>query len=463
MRWGAASIVTAMLWSVIGGPQDRVSRSTSELAAQRVVLPNGLTVVLAESHQSPLVGMRLVYRVGARDDPPGRRGLARLVPWLMVRATKHVAEGQYDRLLDAAGAYGAGWYGTFDRTYVHVTVPSDELALPLWLWSDQMGFLSPRLDDHAIAQQLPVLQSEWGQKVEHLLDGKVMTMIQDELYPPGHPYHGGELPNPDDLRGLSADEVRAFIDAHYTPDRAVLVLTGDFDTAQAMELVVKYFGPIPAARAAAPPPAPDSPLVGETRLQIAADVESAVVTMAWRTAVAHAPDDVALDLIANLLTGSRAGWLRWRLVDELRIASSVTAEQRSRDLESIFVIRAVANPGHTTAELVDAIDQTLRKLETAPPDAHSLRGAVGDALMRLGLSYEAFGGRATAYAVCAELAVRDECITSYLSQYAVSDPARLTAVAVRQLPLRRRIVAEVTPTPGAPAAGTLRSRSRVPR
>lgn len=450
-------IVAAVLICQLGSPRAAVRTVEREVPAATVVLPNGLTVVLAEDHHSPLVGVHLAYRVGTRDDPAARQGLALLIPWMMVRATKHVGEGQYDRLLDEAGAFDRDWSVQFDRTRFHVTVPSEALALPLWLMSDQMGFFSPRVDERLIAEQLPMLRSQRAQKVENVLDGHVFELVQDELFPPGHPYRGGELRNAERLRGLSADEVRAFVGAHYGPNRAVLVLSGDFDTPHALELVLKYFGPIPAMAQAEQWKVPASPPRGETRLQVAAEVESAAVTIAWPTAALHARDDAELDVVASLLTGTRAGWLRWSLVDQMQIAESVTAEQRSRALGSTFMIRAVARAGHTASELVAAIDQTLRKLQSTPPDAFSTRGAITEVVLRLAFRVEPAAGRARAYSECVEFGLRGDCLRNLLSPYLTIDAARLTEVAARELPLDRRVVAEVTPTPGAPRAGALRS------
>jgi predicted Zn-dependent peptidase len=457
------ALVVTLLLLQLGSSRASVRDVERQVPGTMVVLPNGLTVVLAESHHSPLVGMHLAYDVGTRDDPAARQGLARLIPWLMVRATKHVAEGQYERLLDATGAFDASWGVQHDRTRFYVTVPSEALALPLWLWSDQMGFFAPRVDDRLIAEALPMLRSERGQKVENVLDGHLFDLVQAELYPPGHPYHGGELRSADGLRGLSANEVRAFVGTHYGPNRAVLVLTGDFDTPHALELVQKYFGPIPPTAPAVKWKAPAAGALGETHLQIAADVEAPVVMMAWPTAALHAPDDSELDVVAAMLSGDRAGWLRWRLVDELQIAASVTAEQRSRALGSVFVIRAVARPGHTTAELAAAIDETLRKLQSAPPDAFSAKGAISEVVLRLVFQFEPAAGRARAYAECVQFGLRGDCFGTMLASYLGITPGRLTVAAIRELPLGRRVVAEVTPTPGAPRSGALGARTVIPR
>ena len=208
--------------------------------------------------------------------------------------------------------------------------------------------------------------------------------------------------------------------------------------------------------------APVSGPTRETRLQIAADVESPVVTIAWPTAAYRTPDDAELDVVASLLSGNRVGWLRWRLVDELRIASRVTAGQSSRGLGSAFAIRAVAQPGHTAAELVDAIDQTLWKLQSAPPDGYSAEGAVSEVALRMIFRFEPAVGRARAFDECVDFDLSGDCIGTILEPFLTITPLRLKEVAALELPLGKRIVAEVTPTPGAPRAGVLVSRSVVP-
>jgi len=98
----------------------------------RRVLPNGLRVVLVPDHRAPLVAMDLMYRVGARDAPDAPLGIAMLVPRLMVRATAHLREGDYDRYLDAAGGFDSAWSVNLDRTIFRVTVPAEQVEPIGW-------------------------------------------------------------------------------------------------------------------------------------------------------------------------------------------------------------------------------------------------------------------------------------------------------------------------------------------
>jgi zinc protease len=425
----------------------------------RFSLANGLSVLLAPDARSSVVGLQLRYRVGSRDDPETRPGLTGLVQKLMMRRTLHVAEGQYDRLLDEAGGYDSQASTGNDKTIFAVSVPSDRLALPLWLWSDQMGYFAASIDDRLIQQQLAVMRNERAQRIDNAPAGRTADFAHSALYPVGHPYRAGPLPAELALPGLTAADVRAFVEARYAPDNAVLILTGDFDPGKARTLIEKYFAPLlrknPPPRRAGERPS----LTGETRLQVAAQVELPSVSITWSTPAWGAPGDAELDIIAELLTGERAGLLRWKLVDSLKVASSVWAGQASRALGSRFVIMASATRGHTPGELVAAIDQVLASLQAQGPAPYEMRASVVGHLIGQLFSLEQSNRRAERYADCEEQMISQPCFRTWLARYTSIDGAALSAVAARELPLQRRIVVEVTPTPGAPIAGELRPSS----
>jgi zinc protease len=444
----------------------------TEPRVDRIVLPNGLTVVLLVDHRSPLVGMELRYRTGRRDDPAGRPGLTILVQNLMVRSTAHLRDGDYARYLDTAGAWDSRWLVNDDRTAFRVTVPSNQIALPLWMWSDQMGFFADRLAAPEVAAELVDLQHRWAESRANKHNGSLSDLVTAELYPPGHPYRMDVFPNPGVLNTLPVGELRAFVQAHYGPDRAILTLVGDFDPARARELLEKYFGSlrptIPAPADAPPHPAPPRndalpSLVGEIRLRVEAPVDFPSVTIVWPTAPLFEPGDAELDLIAEMLTGKRVGILYGRVVDQLKIASTVWAHQYSHKSGSEFWLSATATRGHTSGELVEAIDQLLRGVQSEPPTARNVAGALTGFLFDKVLAFEHYGVSAEAYSNCEEFAITGGCLGFHTSRYVSLDGARLSAVAASALPLRRRVVVEVIPAADAPPTGLVLRRWVVPQ
>lgn len=115
-------------------------------------LDNGLTVVVAEVPRVPIETLALRYDGGQRAVPAGMSGLATLTTELMLEQTRHVHPGDYARLLTTAGASKFNWTNGIDATVLEVTLPSSRVELPLWLWSDEMGFFSSGFDDTQFAK-----------------------------------------------------------------------------------------------------------------------------------------------------------------------------------------------------------------------------------------------------------------------------------------------------------------------
>ena len=397
-------------------PSDLVSVDSALGRTQRFILPNGMTVILAPDLEAPVVGMELSYEVGVRDEPDQRPGLASVVQSLMLRQTKHFGSGEYGRLLQGVGGHWQ-WHTGIDRSFFLATVPSDAIALPLWLWGDQMGFLAETLTAARIARPVAEIDDDYVRRFENVPLGHLWQMLDQALYPPGHPYHhAANRPGPA-LRGLTLAEVRAFVERYYTPDRARLVLSGAFDPARARVLVTRYFATLRAGAAGVRRNA-ERPVLGrETRLRLAAHVDLPAVTLAWSTPPDFEPDDFALDAVAELLVGPRAGLLRFKLIDELKIATEVSAQEYSRRLGSMFVINATAAPGHTAADLLAAIDGVLRDAQANPPTPYLFMGAVTGYLVDRVFGLQTHAARAAQYAHCDEHGVLQSCVETWLSGY----------------------------------------------
>src|SRR5437870_165308 len=108
-------------------------------------LPNGLQVLVHEDHSLPIVTVNTWYHVGSGDEHVGRTGFAHLFEHIMFMGSEHVPVGACAQLLESAGAKNNG-STTEDRTNYYETLPSNALALALWLDSDRMGLLLPRMD-----------------------------------------------------------------------------------------------------------------------------------------------------------------------------------------------------------------------------------------------------------------------------------------------------------------------------
>jgi zinc protease len=460
----ALGLVLSVLVAIVAitspaGAQRRASEGLS--AVFKTVLPNRLVVLIDEDHKAPIVSMELRYRVGVRDDPPNRRGLVALVARLMSTATRHVAAGEYEAQLERAGARESELYATVDGTRLRTTVPSNRVALPLWLWSDQMAFFGEKLDAQTLAAQLAISRNDRVTAVDNAPAGRVYEMMREELFPSGHPYRRIAFAATPDLGSVTVDEVRAFYERMYGPDSAMIVISGDVRRADAIALVEKYFGPIPAAGVAAAPARSSARprLGGETRLRVAARVERPTLYVAWPTASWYTPGDAELDVLAQFLTGARAGVLRWALVDGKRIATEVSANQSSLELGSTFYVRIVGTEGRSHDELLAAFDEVMSTVEKRQLNEGYVSHAIADNALPKILALEETRWRADRYADFEQVLGRVDFLKQYIGRYFDVGPSGLSATAASELPLDRRVVAFVAPASDAPVAGELRAKT----
>src|SRR4026208_2124070 len=112
-----------------------------KLACEKYTLPNGLEVVLHEDRRTPVVAVNVWYHVGSKDEPKGKNGFAHLFEHVMFQGSRNVGEDQFFKYLERAGASERNGTTNNDRTHSFETVPSNQLAVPLWLESDRMASL----------------------------------------------------------------------------------------------------------------------------------------------------------------------------------------------------------------------------------------------------------------------------------------------------------------------------------
>ncbi len=241
--------------------------------------------------------------------------------------------------------------------------------------------------------------NERRQNYENRPYGLASMAIMSALYPPDHPYHWPTIGAAEDVRAARLDEVREFFQRYYHPANATLAIAGDIETGRAFDLARAYFEDIPAGpaaaarmhrrrRSSAPP---------KSRLMLEDRVELPRLYLAWRTPRTMAEGDADLDLIADLLANDKTSRLYRRLVHDRRLATEVAAGQGSREWSSAFQVVATAAPGHTLAELDEAITEEIEDLRAAGPREAELErviaGAEATFVYRL-QSVGGFGGKA---------------------------------------------------------------------
>ncbi len=347
----------ALLWSV-------ALAATPSIPFSRYELPNGLDVTLSPDHTVPVVCVNVWYDVGSRDEAAGRSGFAHLFEHLMFNGSQH-ADDDYFKPLQPLGARVNG-STNLDRTNYYECLPSEQLPLALFLEADRMGWLLPALTETKLQNQKDVVRNERRQNYDNPPYGQAWLEILRNSYPEGHPYHIATIGKHEEIEAATLDDVKGFFRTWYLPNNASLVLSGDFDEAEARTLVERYFGPV----AAGPSPVrtvPARPAFTEAKaVRAVDDVPFEKVWLVWHTPALFQPGDAELDLLSSALASGKDSRLYKALVHEQQIAQDVTAYQSSAGYSSLFVVSATASAGHGGAELVAAIDAVLGEVATRP-------------------------------------------------------------------------------------------------
>ena len=343
------------------------------IPAQRFELDNGLRVIFHLDHSDPVVAVVLAARVGSARELPGRTGFAHLFEHLFFLDSENLGPGGLDRLSTRVGGSGANGSTSFDLTDYLQTVPSDALEKLLWAEADKLGFFINTVSDAVLAKEIQVVKNEKRQSVDNRPYGHNYGVILEHLYPQGHPYSWPVIGSLADLDAATLEDVHGFYHRWYTPNNTTLVVAGDFDPAQAREWVEKYFGEIARGEEAAAPAPQPARLEASTRLLHEDNLARLpALTLAWPGVERGHPDEAALDVLAELLTDGRDSPLTAVVVEELKLASAVSAWNTSQQIAGMVMLQTTAFDGVDLDDALAGVEAGMARFERDGVDAQAL-------------------------------------------------------------------------------------------
>ena len=382
-------------------------------------LDNGLFVTLSEDHTAPIVAVNLWYHVGSANEKPGRTGFAHLFEHMLFQGSAHVASNEHFEMIQRAGGTlnGSTW---LERTNYFETVPSNELALALWLEADRMGDLLPAMTQEKLDTQRDVVKNERRWSVDNQPYGTMLEKLQELVFPRSHPFEHSLIGSMEDLSAASLDDIAQFFVTYYTPDNAVLSIAGDFDASEARALIGEYFGPIPRGKGKPPlPPMTLPPVFGSPLREVVEDdVSLPRLFMAFRSPV-FGSDQYYAASIASALLGMRKGSrLHRALVRERQIAADAGAF--TLDLAKgadLLVVDVTARPETPVAQLEEEVEREIDLLHRDGVSEEEVRRAQALIETDLIASLQSAGERADRLSMFATYFGRPELINEQVDRY----------------------------------------------
>ena len=312
---------------------------------ERWKLPNGLTILLNEDHSDPAVHVLVTYKVGSDRESLGKSGFAHFFEHMMFQGSKHVADEEHFKIVSTAGGDMNG-NTTEDRTVYFETVPSNNLEMALWLEADRMGFLLDSLTTKKFENQRDAVKNEKSQNVEN--QPYAMAFVEEinkSLYPEGHPYSWPVIGYVDDLNRATLEDVKNFFLRWYGPNNAILTISGDFSSPEALKMIDKYFGGIK--------PCPEVKKMRVAPVVLATDKYTAykdrtyfpLNLRVYPTVPQYNRDEPALDILGMMMgNGNNSIFYKTFVKAKPEIAVDASVSHRSKELGGEFSVQIFAYP-----------------------------------------------------------------------------------------------------------------------
>jgi zinc protease len=289
---------------------------------RRTDLDNGLNVLVQEVHTAPLVSVWCWYRVGSRDEAPGRTGVSHWVEHMNFKGTTHIPRNEMKGIVERFGGMWNG-YTWIDQTTYLETAGRDALDQMLFIEAERMdqGLYEP--DECESERTVIISELQGGENdPEQVLDTEVTaTAFRAHSY--RHPTIGWL----DDLKSMSRDDLYGHYRAHYIPNNATLVVVGDVDSDDVLRRVERHFGKIPPGRLPRRLATAEPAQLGERRVVVEREGTTAYLKIAYHAPAAAEPDFFPLLVLDAVLTGAKGLnlWSSFRVPPPQRRARLYTA------------------------------------------------------------------------------------------------------------------------------------------
>lgn len=323
-------------------------------------LSNGLQVIVVPNRLAPVVSQMVWYKVGASDEPAGKSGLAHYLEHLMFRGTKTLPAGEFSKTVAGQGGRDNA-FTSYDYTAYYIEAAADRLPMMMQMEADRMQNLL--IAPETAEPELRVVIEERQQRTDNSPQGRFVENLKKKFMP-RHPYGRPVIGWRRDIERLTVADARKFYDTYYTPNNAILVVSGDVTVARVLSLASATFGRIPLR--AVPdrgllPPLPTA----EARRYMLRDSRIEQPEIVWKFAVpsyATHQDGLpyAFEVLGEILDAGEIGLLYQALVVDQGLASGVdTSYHPDARGETVFTIATSVRPGQTFQKLEKALREVL--------------------------------------------------------------------------------------------------------
>lgn len=355
--------IPKILFYIILAVNTMLSAQSVKIDFKEFDLENGLHVILHKDNTNPIVSVDIWYHVGAKDEDSGRTGFAHLFEHMMFQGSENVGKTKHFDYIQNAGGTLNGTTNQ-DRTNYFETAPSNQLELLLWLESDRMATL--KVNQENFDNQREVVKEEKRQRYDNVPYGSRWGELMKRAFK-GQTYEWVPIGSMDDLNSADLTYAQNFYKKYYSPDNAVIVVSGDIEYQNAENLVKKYFSGIKPAGTTKKKYTGIIFNQGEVKDTIYDNVQLPAVYIGYKIPGTISPEIYALELVSMILGDGKSSRLYRNLVYEKKLAKSAGCFIWDNEIGGMLIISSTGFKNTSGNELEQAITETVSGLLNDPP------------------------------------------------------------------------------------------------
>lgn len=363
---GLAALVSVVLaaWTA------PAARAAIDVPVEKTTLANGLTVLVHEDRDLPVVSLYIFFHTGSRNERPGITGISHLFEHMMFNGGENTV-GKFDEIIEGNGGSTNG-YTTRDFTVYLESFPPPALERVLWLEADRMRALA--ITPKNLEQERGIVKEERRLRTDDDPEGTIYEQIYLSAFA-ASTYRWGPIGFMADIDAITLEDAKNYFRTYYAPNNATIVLAGAVTPQEGFALVQRYFGDIPAQAPPAKVVNVEPPQNGPKTLEYHKTAELPMIAIGYKAVSARHPDRPALDVLQTILGHGQSSRLYRSIVRDKQLASDVDVSFNWGIDEELFWFSGQVRPGKTAKELGQAIEAEVAKLRDHPPDERELRKA----------------------------------------------------------------------------------------
>ncbi len=359
---GRGLLALAALGALVLAPAGTAAGAMDASAVSEHTLGNGMQVLLWPDHTIPNVAIYTFWKVGSRNEAPGITGLAHFFEHMMFNGSEHYPPGEFDRTMEAAGGANNA-YTSNDVTVYQDWVPATAMDLTLGLEADRIGGLT--VAPEMVQSERGVVMSERRRSVEDDNQALMWEQLGAAAFM-AHPYQWPVIGWRSDIENWRQSDVENFFRSWYTPNNAVMVITGSFEPEAVLARLNETVGAVPAREIPRGVVTVEPPQTGERRVELRKEASLGSELLGWHVPATEDPDARVLELIRLLLASGESSRLYQRLVDRDQLALDVWAGTDDNFDPGLFQMYVQNRDGVEAPAVEKTLYQEMDRLKSEP-------------------------------------------------------------------------------------------------